>query len=114
MVTDVPPQVGSARNGRMGLFAFMGYHVRAGGPNKDQRQAVLEKMYEEDFRVQQGSQNSSYVSEFGLPGSKDRFEKMIRFLDTNLKIFGGQVSPNWQSCLDKWREDRDWFADEFG
>ena len=114
MVTEVPPHVNSPGDGLGGLFGFMNYNVQGGGPNVDVRRHILRRMYDEEFVVQPGSPNASYVAEFGSPGSVERLEKMLRFFQGNLGRYGNRATPAWIECIEKWEEDHDWFVETLG
>ena len=110
----IPPYVDGANAGVKGLFSHMLYSVDAKGPTTPVRRHHLRRIFESKFIVAEGAPNADYVAGFGEPCSKERFEKMLRFLDTNLQLFGGQNTPAWHDCLDKWSSDADWLVEEFG
>ena len=110
----IPPDVNSADDGVRGLFAHMHYSADAKGPTEMVRQHLLSRIFETTFLVQPGARNADYIAEFGDPTSKQRFEKMLRFLDSNLHRFGNHTTPAWLDCLDKWSSDYDWLVETFG
>jgi len=110
----VPPFVTSHEGGGKGLFSFMHYSVDKGGPNDTVRRHNMRKIFETTFTTEPGADNASYVAEYGEPCTIYRFEKMLRFLDTNLRRHGSKTSPGWLDCLDKWGSDVDWLIETFG
>ena len=110
----IPTHVNGADGGVNGLFAHMLYSVDRNGPNDTVRRHRLTRIFNTTFLVQPDAPNADYIAEFGPPSSEERFEKMLRFLDSNLERFGGQTSPAWLDCLDKWGSDYDWFVEEYG
>ena len=110
----IPPYVDGATSGVKGPFAHMLYSVEAKGPTTPVRRHHLKRIFESKFLVEKGAPNAGYVAEFGEPKSKDRFEKMLRFLDSNLQRYGNQNTPAWLDCLDKWSSDADWLVEEYG
>ena len=90
------------------------YSADAKGPNTPVRRHHLKRIFECKFIVEIGAPNADYVAEFGEPCTKQRFKKMLRFLDSNLQRYGNQNSPAWLDCLDKWGSDVDWLVQEFG
>jgi hypothetical protein len=110
----IPPHVNDANDGVNGLFSHMHYTVDAKGPNEKVRRHHLIRIFETTFLVQQGAPNTDYIAQFGDPASKQRFEKMMRFLDSNLQRFGSHNTPAWLDCLDKWDSDAEWLVREFG
>lgn len=114
MEVIVPPHVDGAMNGIEGLFSFMHYSVEGGGPNDSVRRSNLSKIFKAEFKVQPDASNAGYVAEFGKPESRTRFEKMERFLDSNLTKFANKTSNAWLNCLEKWGSDYDWLIEQFG
>tara|TARA_B110000438_G_scaffold276578_1_gene298499 strand:- start:1287 stop:1655 length:369 start_codon:yes stop_codon:yes gene_type:complete len=110
----IPPHVNGADGGVKGLFAHMHYSADAKGPNDTVRRHRLSRIFETTFLVQSGAPNADYIAEFGNPNSQQRFEKMLRFLDSNLQRFGNRTTPAWLDCLEKWSSDADWLVEEFG
>ena len=114
MEVIVPLCVDKAGDGTQGLFSYMQYSVDKDGPNYSIRQSRLTKIFNTDFKVNPGAANANYVNEFGGPSSKKRFEKMFRFLDSNLQRYKNMNTPAWLDCLNKWTEDYNWLVKEFG
>ena len=110
----IPSHVNGADDGVKGLFAYMHYSADRNGPNDKVRRHHLTRIFKTTFLVQPDALNADYIAEFGEPSSKERFENMLRFLDSNLKRYARQSSPAWLDCLDKWGSDADWLIDEFG
>jgi len=110
----IPPHINGANGGIKGLFAHMHYSADAKGPNELVRRRHLTRIFQTTFVVGAEAPNVEYIAEFGEPSSKERFEKMLRFLDSNLQRFGNKNTPAWQDCLDKWASDADWLIEEFG
>ena len=110
----IPPHVNGADGGIKGLFSHMHYSADRNGPNDNVRRHHLTRIFNTTFIVQPDAPNADYVAEFGEPSSEERFEKMRRFLDSNLQRFGGKTSPAWLDCLNKWSSDADWLIEEFG
>jgi hypothetical protein len=111
---DVPPYVNGANSGIKGIFNFMHYNVAKGGPNEIVRRNNLKTIFNANFKVLPDAPNAGYVAEYGEPNSLMRFEKMLRFFDTNLKLKKNKTTDAWIDCLEKWESDHDWFVDEFG
>ena len=114
MEENIPPHVNGADGGIKGLFSYMHYSVDKNGPNDKVRRHNLTRIFNTKFIVQPGSPNSDYIAEFGEPSTIERFEKMLRFFDSNLQRFGNQNSNAWLDCLDKWGSDADWLVLNFG
>ena len=114
MEERIPPHVNGADDGIKGLFAHMHYSADAKGPNDSVRRHNLTRIFETTFLVLPDAPNADYIAEFGEPTSKQRFEKMLRFLDSNLRRYGNHSTPAWLDCLDKWGSDYDWFVEEYG
>ena len=110
----IPPHVNGADGGTKGLFSHMHYSADRNSPNDTVRRHHLTRIFNTTFIVQPDAPNADYIAEFGEPSSKERFEKMLRFLDSNLKRYASKSSPAWIDCLDKWGSDADWLIDEFG
>ena len=110
----IPPFVNSAHSGTKGLFKHMNYRVSAGGPNAHGRHRILSVIYTSDFVVPAGAINKSYIDEFGPPMSLKRFQKMLRFIDTNIKNYQNKTADGWIKCVDKWSEDADWIIETYG
>jgi hypothetical protein len=110
----IPPHVNGADGGVEGLFAHMHYSVDAKGPDDSVRRSNLTRIFKTKLRVQPGAPNADYIAEFGDPNTRQRFKKMLRFLDSNLRRFDNHTTPAWLDCLDKWGFDYNWFVEEFG
>ena len=115
MDIPVPPHItGADGGGKSGIFGFMHYNVRGGGPNEDVRHHHLGRIYEANFIVGPDAGNGDYVREFGEPKSVERFDKMERFLDSQIQRYGNRAGAAWQECIDKWEADVEWLVDTFG
>ncbi len=110
----IPPNITGADGGVKGLFAHMHYSADGKGPNDSVRRHHLRRIFETTFLVEPGAPNADYIDEFGDPASKQRFKKMLRFLDSNIQRFGSHTTPAWLLCVDKWSSDVDWLVEEFG
>jgi hypothetical protein len=110
----IPPHVNGADGGVKGLFAYMHYSADRNGPNDKVRRHHLTRIFKTTFLVQPDALNADYIAEFGVPYSRQRFKKMLRFLDSNLRRFGNHTTTAWLDCLDKWSFDYNWFVKEFG
>jgi len=108
MQVIVPLHVNGANGGTNGLFSHMHYSVNRNGPNDKVRRHNLVRIFDTTFIVQAKAPNADYISEFGEPSSIERYEKMLRFFDSNLQRFGNRTSAAWLDCLDKWGSDVDW------
>lgn len=114
MEERIPPHVDGVDGAVKGLFAHMHYSADSKGPNDSVRRHHLTRIFQTTFLVESGAPNADYIAEFGDPSSKERFDKMLRFIDSNLQRFGNQTTPKWLNCLDKWSSDADWLVEEFG
>ena len=110
----MPPHVDGADGGVKGLFSHMLYSVDKDGPSKSVRHHHLSRIFQTSFIVQPDAPNANYVAEFGDPCTIERFEKMLRFLKSNLNRFGNQTSNAWNDCLEKWSIDHDWLIEIYG
>ena len=98
--------------GNMGLFKWMGYSAKKDGPNKEQRQAILRRIWVTEFEPT--GDNSQYIESFGLPSSRIRFIKMMHYLDGRWRDVENREGPNWAEVSNKYGSDHDWLIDTYG
>ena len=110
----MPPHVNGAGKGVIGLLRYLNYNVESGGPNDLVRRSRLEYIYSCELLVEPGTANAKYVAEFGESSSEERFEKIVRVIESNLDRFSGNTSNAWLECIRKWEDDLDWFFQKFG
>jgi len=89
-----------------GMLATLGYRVGiVNGEKAPIRRQILKHVLELQLPMV-GS--PAYTDEWGTPKSSKRYEKLIRFLESQLNNPGNNDRPNMEKAMIEWREDLEW------
>jgi hypothetical protein len=89
-----------------GMLATLGYRVgNANGEKTPNRRLILKLLLERQLPMV-GS--PAYTDEWGAPESSRRYEKLTRFLESQLNNPGNINRPNMEKAMIEWGEDLEW------
>jgi len=89
-----------------GMLATLGYRVGSvNGEKTPNRRRILKHLLERQLPMV-GS--PAYTDEWGAPKSSKRYDKLNRFLESQLNNPGNINRPNMAKAMIEWREDLDW------
>jgi hypothetical protein len=89
-----------------GMLATLGYRVGSvNGEKTPIRRQILKHVLELQLPMV-GS--PAYTDEWGAPKSSKRYEKLTRFLESQLNNPGNNDRPNMEKAMIEWREDLEW------
>jgi hypothetical protein len=89
-----------------GMLATLGYRVgRVNGEKMPIRRQILKLLFERQLPMV-GS--PAYTDEWGAPKSSKRYDKLTRFLESQLNNPGNINRPNMEKAMIEWREDLEW------
>ena len=107
---EIPGDInGIGSDSHRGLLAFLGYSGAADGPGVGLRRKILQDVFCAEL-VPLTDQNRSYILEFGPPGSKKRFDKILNYLQGRIRDVERYNSQAWLDVLRRYEEDHDWFV----
>ncbi len=90
-----------------GMLATLGYRVGSvNGEKTPIRRQILKLVLEQLQLPMVGS--PAYTDEWGEPKSTKRYEKLIRFLESQLTNPGNINRPNMEKAMIEWAEDLEW------
>jgi hypothetical protein len=90
-----------------GMLATLGYRVGSvNGEKTPIRRQILKLVLEQLQLPIVGS--PAYTDEWGAPNSSKRYEKLIRFLESQLTNPGNINRPNMEKAMIEWAEDLEW------
>jgi hypothetical protein len=90
-----------------GMLSTLGYRVGSvNGEKTTIRRQVLKLVLEQLQLPIVGS--PAYTDEWGEPNSSKRYEKLIRFLESQLSNPGNINRPNMEKAMIEWAEDLEW------
>jgi hypothetical protein len=89
-----------------GMLATLGYRVgNVSGEKTPNRRLILKLLLERQLPMV-GS--PAYTDEWGAPNSSKRYEKLTRFLGSQLNNPANCNRPNMEKAMIEWGEDLEW------
>jgi hypothetical protein len=95
---------------KLGLLKFMGYKVGKNGRSLRARQQILAKVY--DMNPIPNKFPTSYIKEWGTPGSSKRLKKMANSLATFCKS-AKRKSNQPEDAITEWETDLAWLKSNY-
>lgn len=94
-----------------GMLATLGYRVGSVNGEKTLiRRQILKNLIERQLPM---VSSPAYTDEWGTPNSSKRYEKLIRFLESQLSNPGNIDRSNMAKAMIEWQEDLEWVRKTF-